>query len=175
MKQMLSTVFAFVLIASPAFAASITSTLDACVMVDDSRLAQAVWFAPGTFQAVAFDDPIPGCDPTIFTQIRDAYIFDENRLEDTLLARLNLDNLPTCGRRQYDLHLYLSEGMLDPMGLKSLVIDTGVACGQAGAGGGASLGSTLNTPVAVPEPGALLLTAGALVFGRLRRNGPRKK
>ncbi len=170
MNLILATVFAFVLIATPAFATPITATLDGCVMADDPRLGQATWFAPG-FQAVAFDDPTPGCEPTIYSPISDAYIFDENRVENTLLARLNLDNLPTCGRRQYDLDLYLEDGLLDPMGLRSLVIDTGVACGQEG---GSFLSSTVEM-VPTPEPGTLLLvTTGTLGLLRLRRNRARK-
>jgi hypothetical protein len=118
----------FSLIAVPAFASPISATLEGCVLVTDPRLAEALWEASGTFQAVAFDDPFAGCETTIDTRVRDPFIFDENRVENTLKAWIDMSNLPTCGRRQYDLHYYLDFGELDPMGLKSLVVDTGVDC-----------------------------------------------
>ena len=103
------------LLAASADASPIMATLDGCVTLTDPRLKDASWFSVGTFQAVAFDDPTPGCDPTILSPVSDAFGFNENRVENTLLAWLNLENLPTCGRRQYDLHLYLDAGELDPL------------------------------------------------------------
>jgi hypothetical protein len=159
------------LVASPAGAHPITASLEACVLSTDERLATAVWSAIGTFQAVAFDDPVAGCDPTIANPVLDAYEFDEDRLQNTLVAWLNMSNLPTCGRRQYDLHYYLEEGVLDPMGLKSLVIDTGVNClddplspGPLGVTGVPGPGSpTLHSvPVPVPEPAGLVLLVGGI-------------
>jgi hypothetical protein len=122
--------FGFLLPAQPASAGPITASLEGCVMLDDSQLATATWFASGTFQAVAFHDPLPGCDQTITDALAGAYTFDENRAADTLRASLNPNALPTCGRVQYDLHAYLAFDVLDPMGLKSLVVDTGIACGE---------------------------------------------
>ena len=153
---LLAVLFALMPIASPAFAAPIMGTLDGCVMVNDPRLAGALWSAAGTFQAVAFDDRSPGCEPTIATQINNAFLFDEDRIADTLAARLNLSNLPTCGRRQYDLHFYLADGVLDPFGLKSLVIDTGILCeSETGSGvtsqSGAIVGNTGVAPETVPQ------------------------
>jgi hypothetical protein len=106
----------------------ITATLEGCVLVTDPLLAEALWSASGTFQAVAFDDPFPGCDTTIAHPVIDPFHFDEDRTNNTLKAWIDLSKLPSCGRRQYDLHYYLDFGQLDPMGLRSLVIDTGVEC-----------------------------------------------
>jgi hypothetical protein len=116
------------LVAAPTSAHPITAALEGCVVVTDARLAEALWTATGTFQAVAFDDPFAGCDTTIAHPVQDAFLFDENRFDNTLKAWLDLSKLPSCGRRQYDLHHYLGYDVLDPDGLKSLVIDTGVDC-----------------------------------------------
>ena len=118
----------FGLVAAPSSAHPITATLEGCVVVTDPRLAEALWTATGTFQAVAFDDPFAGCDTTIAHPVLDPYLFDENRFNNTLKAWIDLSKLPSCGRRQYDLHYYLGYGVLDPDGLKSLVIDTGIDC-----------------------------------------------
>ena len=166
-------------VASPAGAHPITASLEACVLSTDERLATAVWSAIGTFQAVAFDDPVAGCDPTIADPVLDAYEFDEDRLQNTLVAWLNMSNLPTCGRRQYDLHFYLEEGVLDPMGLKSLVIDTGVNCigepvspGPLGIPGPGSP-TQHSVPVPVPEPSGLVLLVGAIGWAlHARRRKP---
>jgi hypothetical protein len=115
-------------VVSPSLASPISTTLEGCVAVTDPRLTNALWSAEGTFQAVAFDDELAGCGTTIKHPVIEPYWFDENRPANTLRAWLRLENLPTCGRRQYDLHYYLEGGLLDPMGLKSLVIDTGVDC-----------------------------------------------
>jgi hypothetical protein len=158
-------------VASPAGGHPITASLEACVSSTDERLATAVWSAIGTFQAVAFDDPEAGCDPTIANPVLDAYDFDEDRLQNTLVAWLNMSNLPTCGRRQYDLHYYLEEGVLDPFGLKSLVIDTAVNCvgnplsplpaGVPGVPGPGSPSQHL-VPVPVSEPAGLVLVLGGI-------------
>jgi hypothetical protein len=136
----------------------IAATLEGCVSVTDARLLDASWFASGTFQAVAFHDPEPGCEATILWAIdpTDAYRFEEDRAENTLLAQLNLARLPSCGRVQYDLHAYLDAGLLDPFGLKSLVVDTGLACAPE---------SPLEPPRRreVSEPlGILMMAYGAL-------------
>jgi hypothetical protein len=136
-------------LARPASADWITTTLDGCVSLDDIRLVDAKWFAEYTFQAVAFDDDEAGCATTIQHPVLDVYEFVDDRDNNTLLAFLDLEKLPTCGRRQYDLHLYFEGGVLDPMGLKSLVIDTGVDC---------FVRPPPDTPPnGVPEPAALLL------------------
>lgn len=155
------------LVPRPALAGPIMATLEGCVSVSDVRLEDASWFASGTFQAVAFDDDEPGCEPTIEHPLLEGYIFDEDRIDNTLTAWLNLENLPHCGRRQYDVHYYLAEGILDPLGLKSLVIDTGVPCAESAA---ALLGEeTLrNSPAKIPEPGTLVLLTGALSYARTR-------
>ena len=154
-------------LAAPANAHPITASLEGCVLLTDERLAEAVWFATGTFQAVAFDDPAAGCDMTITQPVLDAYEFEEDRLGNTLKASLNMANLPTCGRRQYDVHYYLAEGILDPMGLKSLVIDTGVDC--------FALSIVPIVPIvsarleSVPEPANLVLLAVGLGWASRRR------
>lgn len=153
----------FVLFATQLQASPITSTLDGCVHVTDTRLAEASWFANGTFQAVAFDDAVAGCDATISLPVFDVFVFDEDRGADTLRAQLNLLNLPTCGRRQYDLHFYLADGALDPHGLRSLVIDTGVDC--------ATQTPPAPTPVLprpVPEPPVWLLGAASVCLWAMR-------
>jgi hypothetical protein len=151
-------------VATPAGAHPITASLEGCVLSNDERLATAVWSAIGTFQAVAFDDPVAGCDPTIANPVLDTYEFDEDRLQNTLMAWLNMSNLPTCGRRQYDLHYYLEEGVLDPLGLKSLVIDTGVNCLDDPLSPGPAPGSPFQplVPVPVSEPAGLVLLVGGL-------------
>jgi hypothetical protein len=161
--------FAVALVAWPgsipsASAGLITTTLEGCVTLDDPRLRDATWFSSGTFQAVAFDDPVAGCGTTIAIPVSDPYLFDEDRLADTLTAWLNLHNLPECGRRQYDLHLYLADGVLDPLGLKSLVIDTGVDCEEPP---GPPPGPP---PESVPEPAAVLLLLTGLAVARLARS-----
>lgn len=154
-----------VLIPMRATADVITTTLDGCVSVTDSRLADAQWFAQGTFQAVAFDDDEAGCEMTIAHPVIDAYAFDEDRVENTLTAWLNLQNLPSCGRRQYDLHYYLDDGVLDPFGLKSLVIDTGVDCAADPVQGPPGPGEIAS----VPEPATLALIVISLELVRRRR------
>lgn len=162
---LLAVVALLLLAASPAHTAPIISTLDGCVTLTDPRLAEAAWSATGTFQAVAFDDALAGCDTTIETPISDAFLFDEDRWANTLKATLNLNNVPVCGRRQYDLHFYLDAGVLDPFGLKSLVIDTGIDCGHAP--------PPVEPPPSVPEPGALLLfSLGAIAWRRFRQMHP---
>jgi hypothetical protein len=156
---------AYGFLATPASAHPITASLEGCVLSTDERLAAAVWFAIGTFQAVAFDDPAAGCEMTITQPVLDAYEFEEDRLANTLKASLNMANLPTCGRRQYDLHYYLAEGILDPMGLKSLVIDTGVDCFALSI-------VPIVAPArleSVPEPASLVLLAGGLGWAIRRR------
>ena len=155
---------AYGFLATPASAHPITASLEGCVLSTDERLAAAVWFAIGTFQAVAFDDPAAGCEMTITQPVLDAYEFEEDRLANTLEASLNMANLPTCGRRQYDLHYYLAEGILDPMGLKSLVIDTGVDCFAL------SIVPIVSARLeSVPEPASLVLLAGGLGWAIRRR------
>jgi hypothetical protein len=160
--------------AAPATAGTVAATLEGCVLVSDLRLPDARWFSPGTFQAVAFDDPKSGCAPTITLPVLGAYEFDENRVENTLAAWLDLDDLPTCGRRQYDVQLYLEDGVLDPMGLRSLVIDTGVDCEDDGTGALTVLEkppAPANVPH-VPEPATLVLVttaAAACVRRQIRR------
>jgi hypothetical protein len=152
----------------PAAADPIMATLEGCVSVADVRLEGALWFATGTFQAVAFDDEEPGCAPTIAHPLLEGYIFDEDRIDNTLTAWLNLENLPHCGRRQYDVHYYLADGILDPLGLKSLVIDTGVPCSESD--GSLVSGETLEgSPAAIAEPGALALWAATMGFALTRR------
>jgi hypothetical protein len=133
----------------------ITATLEGCVLVTDPRLAEALWFATGTFQAVAFDDPFPGCDTTIAHPVLEPFHFDEDRENNTLKAWIDLAKLPSCGRRQYDLHYYLDFGQLDPMGLRSLVIDTGVECIEF---------SRQPPDNHVPEPSTLATMLGGLIF-----------
>ena len=153
-----------VLYGRAAAAGPITADLEGCVAIGDRRLTEAIWQAAGTFQAVAFDDPTAGCAPTIAGPVSDAFVFDDNRTENTLKAWLNLDRLPTCGRRQYDLQPYLESGVLDATQLKSLVIDSGVSC----------FPETVLVPVAltgarVPEPwSGALIGLGALAW-RLQR------
>lgn len=140
MKTALS-IFVCLLCARAATAGPITATLEGCVSVSDPRLASAFWSASGTFTAVAFDEETPGCAATIAHAVRDAYEFEDNRAQDSLAAWLDMSNLPVCGRRQYDLQPYLAAGGLDEWGLKSLVIDTGIACaGAASALAGDSVG-----------------------------------
>lgn len=167
--------FGLLFTAPPASAGPITASLEGCVMLDDPQLATATWFASGTFQAVAFHDPLPGCDQTITDPLAGAYTFDENRAADTLTAWLNPKALPTCGRVQYDLHAYVAFDVLDPMGLKSLVVDTGITCGE---GQGATVaidddtnggGDGANGPD-LPEPSliALLALATSSVLAKTR-------
>jgi hypothetical protein len=156
---------------APALASSITTTLEGCVLTTDPRLAEAMWSAPGSFQAVAFDDEMAGCGSTIRSSVDDPYWFDENRAENTLKAWLNLENLPTCGRRQYDLHYYLDAGLLDPMGLKSLVVDTGVDCYDRNLLPQHTPPAQEPTP-SVPEPGGLWLWMYAVGYAAWRRVRP---
>lgn len=150
-------------VATHAAAAPITASLEGCVAVGDSRLGDAVWFAHGTFQAVAFDDWQAGCGITILVPVHNVFVFDDDRALNTLTARLDMNSLPTCGRRQYDVHYYLEDGQLDPLGLKSLVIDTGVDC---------VVTCLVNCGVAgqtVPEPGMTAVLTLGLVYACRRR------
>jgi hypothetical protein len=149
-----------------AAAGPITASLDGCVTLNDERLRDAVWRAVGTFQAVASDDPLAGCAPTIAHPVSDAFLFDDNRAENTLTAWLRLDRLPTCGRRQYDFQPYLADSSLDPLQLKSLVIDTGVSC----LAGNITFGIPGPT-TSMPEPWLpVLIGVGALAWGIRGRN-----
>jgi hypothetical protein len=147
--------------ARPVSATPISATLEGCVLVTDPRLSEAVWFAEGTFQAVAFDDVMAGCGTTVAHPVADAFRFDEDRIHNRLTAWLNLSNLPACGRRQYDLHYYLDAGVLDPFGLKSLVVDTGIDC---------EIGPVPTPPNGrVPEPPIVVLVMSGLAIVALRR------
>lgn len=150
----------FALIAGTVAASPIAATLEGCVLVTDPRLVEALWSASGTFQAVAFDDPFAGCDMTIAHPVVDPFHFDENREANTLKAWIDLSRLPSCGRRQYDLHYYLSFGELDPFGLKSLVIDTGIDC----------IEFSRHPPHHVPEPSGLALVMCGIVCAQLLRS-----
>lgn len=170
MRILLTTVMVMGLAAGAA-ADPIAATLEGCVDVTDPRLAEASWFAYGTYQAVAFDDDAPGCEATIARQVHDTYTFVDEGEGDlrSLLARLTGENLPTCGRRQYDVHFYLAGGLLDPFGLKSLVIDTGIWC----TGAVVDLSTEPRDPggpVREPPLGVLVLvTIGASLFMLRRR------
>ena len=172
------------LCAPAAYAGPITASLQGCVSVHDPALASALWTATGTFQAVAFDEGTPGCAPTIAHPVSAAYEFDDDRANDALEAWIRMSMLPVCGRRQYDLQPYLDNGGLDPAGLKSLVVDTGIACG--GTLTPVNLTSPVTSPVtsragsssSVPEPTAVSLLGLSSVLWVLKNRrsqtqGPR--
>jgi hypothetical protein len=137
----------------------IASTVQGCVTLAD--LAGARWFAQGTMQIVAFDDDQAGCEPTIQYPVMDAYAFDEDRIGNTLTAWVNLFVLPACGRRQYDVELYGLGGVLLPLTMRSLVLDTGIDCVS-----GEGL-TPEDPPRGVPEPGIVALLVMAAIW-RLR-------
>ena len=78
---------------------------------------------------VAFWDPIAGCDPTIAVPTV-LHEWKENYDGTGGLMTVALPELfPTCGRIQFDAHSYLGNtNILDPMGLVSLVFNTGIDC-----------------------------------------------
>jgi len=165
------------LCAPAAYAGPITASLQGCVSVHDPALASAMWTATGTFQAVAFDEGTPGCAPTIAHPVSAAYEFDDDRANDTLEAWIRMSMLPVCGRRQYDLQPYLDNGGLDPAGLKSLVVDTGIACG--GTLTPANLISTVTSRAgsysSVPEPTPVSLLGLSSVLWVLRNRTPQTR
>jgi hypothetical protein len=136
---------------APATAAPM-ATLQGCV----SSLApnQAQWQAPEHFQMVAFWDPIAGCDPTIAKPIVLHEWLENFDGSGGLKTIARPELFPTCGRIQFDAHSYIGlTGQLDPMGLVSLVFNTGIDClsldglgGAGGSGGGGNL-----PPPGVPQ------------------------
>jgi hypothetical protein len=124
---MIRTVALILLLAAPASAGPIFATLDGCVSVNDPRLVTAIWSAVGTFATAAFRDDKAGCAPTIEQGI-DGWVYDEDRLANTLETRIHPGSLPTCGRVHYDAQVWL-EGVPVDGTLKALVVDSGVDCG----------------------------------------------
>jgi hypothetical protein len=152
-----STIALCLLLAAPASAGPIFATLDGCVSVNDPRLTTAVWSAVGTFATAAFRDDKAGCAPTIEQGI-DGWVYDEDRLANTLETRIHPGSLPTCGRVQYDAQVWLDGVPVDGT-LKALVVDSGVDCGLV-------ISRPPERPK-VPEPSSIwMIMAGALWLAR---------
>ena len=126
--------------AAPAIAAPITPTLQGCV----SSLAPgaARWQSSEHFQMVAFWDPTSGCNPTIAVPIVLHEWIENFNGTGGLLTVAHPELFPACGRIQFDAHSYMGvTGELDPLGLVSLVFDTGVDCVLAAGGTGSGAGN----------------------------------
>ena len=160
----------------------IVATHDGCVRELPST--GAIWTAPQHFQFVASWDPVSGCAPTIYhATVLHEWVedFDET---GGLKVSTRLDWFPTCGRIQFDAQTYVdpTSNVLDPMGLVSLVFDTGVDCDSVNSElpspvrrstpgpppGGAT--SRIATQNEVPEPAALLLLGLGVALARAWRD-----
>jgi hypothetical protein len=121
---------------------------------------------------VAFWDPTAGCDPTIAIPIVLHEWIPNFDGTGGLMTVAHPELFPTCGRIQFDAHSYLGlTGLLDPMGLVSLVVNTGIDCrtdpfaggGDDKNGGGGN--EPQGPPPGVPEPpGVWLVTLGLAAF-----------
>lgn len=123
--------------ASSAAAGPITPTIQGCVSASSLGVGQAKWTAPEHFQMVAFWDPVAGCDPTIAIPIVLHEWISNYDGTGGLMTVAHPESFPACGRIQFDAQSYLGQGaVLDPMGLVSLMVDTGIDCaGRTGNGG----------------------------------------
>jgi PEP-CTERM motif len=160
----------FCLSATPAAAGPITATVEGCVTALPAAQndGKAIWTFTEHFQFVSFHDAKAGCDPTIASP---GVYFDGLENFDGnggLMAWTHAGLLPTCGRVQFDAHRYLDPAnlILDPMGLTSLVFNTGIDCvtgessgegtetAAAGVGGGGEGGGGTGPPVFYVPPSA---------------------
>lgn len=144
----------------------VQASSEGCIGLAD--FAGADWLAVGSLQAVAFHDPQPGCAPTIKNAIRpgDFFEYDDDRLAGTIRALVRPDVIPRCGRVQIDVERYVAPGMLDPLSLRSLVIDTGVEC-PPGVGVPPPTPPHQEFRVAVPEPSLVAILAFGLLVAAL--------
>jgi hypothetical protein len=127
------------------------------------------WSHTEHFQAVVFHDPIAGCDSTIFERVDWLLQFHiDYEANGGLRVTSDSTNFPTCGRMQFDMHRYLENGVLDPYGLISLVVNFGTDCG------GVPIPPTPQVPKPIPEPTSIVLvgTGAAFLCARWRRRLP---
>lgn len=129
MKYLLS-VLCLLGCASPALAGPIVPSNSGCA---SSLPTGASWGHSEPFVFMAFYDPDAGCDPTIRNPTGGFHVATD-LLDGGYRIDLLKDRLPACGRVQFDAHSYLPTGGLDPVGLFSLVFNTGIDCHQGRSG-----------------------------------------
>jgi len=122
---------------------------------------------------VAFWDPTAGCDPTIAIPIVLHEWIPNFDGTGGLKTVAHPELFPTCGRIQFDAHSYLGlANLLDPTGLVSLVVNTGIDCrtdpfndkDTGGGGGGGGVVNPQGVPGVPEPPGVWLLSIGIAAF-----------
>ena len=114
--------------AAPLQAAPISASVWGCVTVLPE--GAATWISTEHFQFVAFWDAVSGCEPTIAHPVVLHEWLENFDGAGGLKVQALQSLVPKCGRVQFDAHAYLGGPnlILDPFGLVSLVLDTGVDC-----------------------------------------------
>jgi hypothetical protein len=142
-----------------ASATPILATASGCVD-RPATPTEFAWSHNDHFQAVVFHDPLAGCDETIYRRTDELLEWHVN-FDGQGGLRVTSDSrrLPTCGRLQFDMQTYLANGMLNPMGMVSLVVNLGSNCGTQPL---LPLPPIAPPPVPAPEPATMTLFATGL-------------